>query len=97
MNQFMAHMQHGPQAAFTALFGLPAPKIDGGGSTPAASHQPSFPILPPSAGHLQPTIATTPSTVTSMGIPPSIPAGVAPPSGFVSYIASRLTPLQDTF
>lgn len=49
----MAHMQQGPQAAFTAMFGLPAPNLD-----PSSTSQ-QFPPIPMPPPKLPTTLSPT--------------------------------------
>lgn len=73
----MAHMQQGPQAAFTAMFGLPAPKVEP--SHAAATQPPVAPIASNAAAAAIPTPQQS-----ALSLPGHLAAPTAAP--FVSVI-----------
>lgn len=108
----MAHMQQGPQAAFSAMFGLPAPKV---GAESAASSPHSFaanptqqqqPVAPMASATPIHTAASTttapPPTSQMMSLPSHQQQPTAlPTSGFVSfyflYIKPKFIPVYFLF
>lgn len=92
MNQFMAHMQHGPQAAFTAMFGLPAPKIEGVSPAMASAALSAMGPTPSPAGLLQSGGGSLPS----MGFSAGHPLSAAPSSGFVGLVSLITFPITNS-